>query len=140
MTSARQFTSSKRWFSDLRRVLKNLETCLEDVDALCDASLDDTGGEWLCEMMLCRLELRAAVAHPRQILRSRHPAGLVRDAATGVVARHARPRPSARRVTATIYARRRPAGHGRPLSLPASLPPIRFLGPATPPLTHGTRS
>jgi hypothetical protein len=33
MTSARQFMSSKRWFNDLRKVLQNLETCLEDVDA-----------------------------------------------------------------------------------------------------------
>jgi len=64
MTSARQFMSSKRWFNDLRKVLQNLE----DVDALCNASLDDTGGEWLREMMLCRLEPRAAVAQPRQIL------------------------------------------------------------------------
>jgi hypothetical protein len=34
MTSARQFMSSKRWFNHPPQALQNLETYVEDVDAL----------------------------------------------------------------------------------------------------------
>jgi hypothetical protein len=68
MTSHKSNDSTKRWFSDLRKVTRNLNVCLDDVIALCNAAPQDTGGNWLCDLLLCRMDLAGALSHADSIL------------------------------------------------------------------------
>jgi hypothetical protein len=61
MTSA-MHGSTRSWIAGVVSFAENLAAAVDNVDALCNAVPDDSGGAWACDLALASIQMRAALA------------------------------------------------------------------------------